>query len=172
MVHWPHNFILTGTKKTRQTYCDLTITQRVSRFVQCIQEEKSDAARECILDYLNNIMEDVSDFSWGAAKASHAISLTNMEADCLKWTDTDTLDRIRRAHAQRHVNSGQITNSRVSLLKKQKNSNSKNGVNCRYFQEGSCKFGTHHRTAGQYFRHVCESCDGPHVTHLCTPKSS
>ena len=99
-------------------------------------------------------MEDASVFSWEAAKASHAIALTNMEADRLKWTDTDKLDRIRRAHAERHVNFGQTSNSKASLLKKQKNNNSKNGVICRYFQEGSCKFATHHRTAGQYFRNV------------------
>ena len=104
-------------KSHRLTYNDLTITQWVSGFIQCIQEENSDAARECMLDYLGNLMED--DFSREAAKASHAIALTNMEADHLKWTDTDKLDRIRRADAQRPVNLGQITNSRVSLLKKQ-----------------------------------------------------
>ena len=86
----------------RPTYDDLTLTQWVSGFVCCIQEEKSDAAKECMLDYLGNLMEDASDFSWEAAKASDAIALTNMEADRLKWTDTDKLDRIRRAHAQRH----------------------------------------------------------------------
>ena len=86
----------------RPTYDDLTITQWVSGFVRCIQEEKLDAAKECMLDYLGNLMEDTSDFSWEAAKAFHAIALTNMEADRLKWTDTDKLDRIRRAHAQRH----------------------------------------------------------------------
>ena len=36
-----------------------------------------------MLDYLGNLMEDASDFSWEAAKASHAILLTNMEGDRL-----------------------------------------------------------------------------------------
>ena len=69
-----------------------------------------------MLDYLDNLMEDASDFS----KSFHAIALTNMEVDQLKWTDTDRLDRILRAHAQRHLNSGQVTNSRASLPKQQK----------------------------------------------------
>ena len=77
-VDCPQNFILTGSRKTRPTYGDLTVTQWVSGFVWCIQEEKSDAAKECMLDYLGNLMEDASDFSWEAAKASHAIALTNM----------------------------------------------------------------------------------------------
>ena len=172
MVDWPQNFILTGSKMSRPTYDDLTITQWVSGFVRCIQEEKSDAARECMLDYLGNLMEDASDFSWEAAKASHAIALTNMEADRLEWTDTDKLDRIRRAHAQRHVSSGQNLNVKAATWKKQKSSNIKSGLICRYFQEGTCKFNTHHKTAGQYIRHICEQCDGPHVTRLCTPKQS
>ena len=71
-------------------------------------------------------MENASDFSWETAKASHAIVFTNMDADRLKWNDTNKLDIICRAHAQRHVNWGQVTNSRVSLSKKQKNGNSKN----------------------------------------------
>ena len=68
-----------------------------------------------MLDYLGNLMEDASDFSWEAAKASHVIALTNMEADRLKWTDTEKLDRIRRAHAQRHVNVGKTSNSKALL---------------------------------------------------------
>ena len=40
MIGWPQNFILTGAHKTRPTYDDLTITQWVSGFVRCIQEEK------------------------------------------------------------------------------------------------------------------------------------
>ena len=38
--------------------------------MRCIQEEKSEAAKSSMLDYLGNLMEDATDFS---AKASHAI---------------------------------------------------------------------------------------------------
>ena len=41
MVDWPHNFILTGSRKNRPTYDDLTLTQWVAGFVRCIQEEKN-----------------------------------------------------------------------------------------------------------------------------------
>ena len=102
IVDWPQNFILTGNRKVRPTYDDLTMSQWVSGFVRCIQEEKSEAAKSSMLDYLGNLMEDASNFSWESAKASHAIVLTNMEADRLQWTETDKLDRIQRAHAQRH----------------------------------------------------------------------
>ena len=40
-VDWPQTFILTRNQKTRPTYDELSITQWVSGFVRCIQEEKS-----------------------------------------------------------------------------------------------------------------------------------
>ena len=70
--------------KTRPSYDDLTLTQLVSSFVRCIQEEKSGESRASMLDYLGNLMEDASEFLWESAKVSHAIVLTNMEADRLK----------------------------------------------------------------------------------------
>ena len=70
-MDWPQHFILTGTRKTRPTYDDLTITQWVSGFIRCIQEEKSKSTKASMLDYLGNLMEDASDFSWDSTKACH-----------------------------------------------------------------------------------------------------
>ena len=156
VVDWPQNFILTGSRKVRPSYDDLTMSQWVSSFVRCIQEEKSEAAKSSMLDYLGNLMKDASDFSWESAKVSHAIVLTNLEADCLQWTETDKLDRIRRAHAQRHSAPEPSNTSKSTYNKKVKNIGSKTGVICRYIQQGTCKFPSHHRTAGQLYRHVCE----------------
>ena len=170
-VDWPQNFILTGTHKTRPTYDDLSITQWVSGFVRCIQEEKSENTKASMLDYLGNIMEDASDFSWDSAKACHAILLTNMEADRISWNETEKIDRIRRAHAQRHVTATGTSATR-SFTKKSKNIQSKSGLNCKYFQEGTCRYPSHHRSAGQFYRHVCETCDGLHMTKNCSQKSN
>ena len=90
VVDWPQNFILTGSHKVRPSYDDLTMSQWVSGFIRCTQEEKSEAAKSSMLDYLGNLMEDASDFSWESVKASHAIVLTHMEADHLQWTDTES----------------------------------------------------------------------------------
>ena len=140
-VDWAH--------KTRPTYDDLTITQWVFRFVWCMHEEKSEQSRTCMLDYLGNIMEDA--FSWDSAKACHAVVLTNVEANRLNWTDTDKIDHIHCAHAQRHTSRAQ-TSASCSVVKKNKTPYSKNGVICRYFQEASCKYPSHHKTYGQFYR--------------------
>ena len=58
----------------------------------------------------------------------------------------------------------------VLLSKNKKNTGNKTGVNCRFFQEGNCKYPFHHKTAGTFFRHVCENCDGTHISKNCTKK--
>ena len=68
-VDWPQNFILMVSHKTRPTYDDLT--QWVSGFMRCIQEEKSEQSRSAMLDYLGNLMEDASHFLWDSAKPWH-----------------------------------------------------------------------------------------------------
>ena len=47
-------------------------------------------------------MEDALDFCWANAKAAHAVLLCEMERGAVCWTDTECIDRIRRAHAQKH----------------------------------------------------------------------
>ena len=82
-MDWPQNVILTGSQKTRPTYDGLNITQWVSRYVRCIPKEKSEANMMSMIDYLGNIMQVASDFSWESVKAAHAILLIHMEADRL-----------------------------------------------------------------------------------------
>ena len=59
-----------------------------------------------MLQYLGDIMEDASDFSWQSAKASHAVLLCEMERGKVTWLDTTRIDRMRRAYAQKHQNNG------------------------------------------------------------------
>ena len=56
-----------------------------------------------MVSYLGDLMEDATDFSWQGAKAAHAVLLCEMEQGSLQWEDLDCIDRIRRAHAQKHV---------------------------------------------------------------------
>ena len=93
-----------------------------------------------------------------------------MEGDRLNWGDTDNIDRIHRAHAQRHI-TPQNSATR-SFGKKSKSVGTKNGLICKYFQEGTCKFQSSHRSAGQFYRHVCEVCEGAHASKSCSQKQN
>ena len=62
------------------------------------------SVREHMLDYVINLLDDTTDFSWASAKASHAVLLCRMEqGEIVRWSNTDKIDRVRRAHAQRHM---------------------------------------------------------------------
>ena len=63
-----------------------------------------------MLDYCINLLEEVRDFSWSSAKASHAVLLCCMEhGEIGSWLDTDKIDRVSRAHAQRQLLSSNHT---------------------------------------------------------------
>ena len=103
-VKWPQEFVLSGSKKERIQYDQLSVVQWVAGFCRILREEKCPQTKEHMLDYLIALMEDANDFSWDAARASHAVLLCRMEQGEVKnYCDTDKLDRIRRANAQRHV---------------------------------------------------------------------
>ena len=57
-----------------------------------------------MVTYMGDLMED-TDFSWQSAKAAHAVMLCEMERGVLTWEDTERIDRIRGAHAQKHLSS-------------------------------------------------------------------
>ena len=51
-----------------------------------------------------DLMEDCTDFTWSGAKAAHAGLCCEFERGTITWNDTAKIDRIRRAHAPKHVN--------------------------------------------------------------------
>ena len=61
-----------------------------------------------MLDHLISLLDDSNDFSWPVAKTSHAVLLCHMEHDEI----SDTLDRIRRSHAQQHM----LTSNKIIKL--------------------------------------------------------
>ena len=54
-----------------------------------------------MLDYLIALLDDSNDFSWQAAKTSHAVLLCLMvQREVASLSDTEKIDRIRCANAQ------------------------------------------------------------------------
>ena len=70
-----------------------------------------------MLDYIISLFDDANDFSWDAAKASHAVLLCRMEqGEISDFTQVEKIDRVQRANAQRHTtpNSGSQSNKKFS----------------------------------------------------------
>ena len=78
-VKWPHEFILSGTNKERVTYNQLSPVQWMAGFCRTMRDQSDTKIREHMLDYVIQLLEDAQDFSWSAAKASHAVLLCRME---------------------------------------------------------------------------------------------
>ena len=61
-----------GSTKDIITYNQLNITQWMSGFCRILRDENCQKIRDHTLDYLIALLDDSNDFSWQAAKASHA----------------------------------------------------------------------------------------------------
>ena len=89
----------------------------------------------------------------GISQIAHALILCRMEeGNWVKLLNSDKLDRLRRAHAQKVVNgnpsNGQNNKSKGESL----------GVPCKYFQSGKCSHKVDHTSNGQLYCHICSHC--------------
>ena len=156
-----------GTARQRISYDQLTLTQWVQGFCCNILEEKSGSRKDLMISYLKDLMEDATDFSWQGAKAAHAVLLCEMERGSLQWEDTGRLDRIRRAHAQKHVSSGKSNWGRSD----------KKPWFCKSYQTNSCAHKKDHEVNGRLNRHICAFCltlgrQSNHSEKNCLTKNS
>ena len=93
-------------------------------FCHIMRDKKNSENQRGMLDYLIFLLDDAKDFSWEGAKASHALLICRMEQGKIKgYTQTNKIDQIRRANAQRHPTQtilNSIPLERNSMLKLQK----------------------------------------------------
>ena len=152
-VKWPHEFVLAGQNKDRISYNQLSPIQWMAGFCRTIREESCAHTKENMLEYVINLLEDAQDFSWSSAKACHAALLCRMEqGEISSWNDTEKIDRLRRAHAQRHV----ATSNGIS--RNSDKANSTKTTPCIYYNKSSCGQKQSHETKGVYYNHICASC--------------
>ena len=65
-------------------------------FCRTMRDESDPKNRACMLDYLIALLDDSNDFSWSAAKSSHAVLLCHMEqGEIANFSCTDQIDRVR-----------------------------------------------------------------------------
>ena len=153
-IKWPQEYVLAGARKERVQYDQLSMAQWVTGFCRIMKEEHDLQNRNSMLDYIIALFEDVQDFSWDSARASHAILLCRMEQGEVKnYTETDKLDRIRRANAQRHP-----APSSASSNSKKQNQKTNRSMPCTYYNQGSCSYSRTHDTKGVTYKHICSSC--------------
>ena len=145
-VKWPHEYVLAGSTKDRVSYNQLNITQFMVGFCRIMREESCQTTKDHMLDYIISLLDDSNDFSWQAAKASHAVLLCQMEqGEVTSWSQTDKIDRIRRANAQKHLPPSQTV---YNNQKFKKNVSGQKSMPCVFFNDNSCNYSKHHETKG------------------------
>ena len=160
-VKWPHEFVLAGSSKDRLNYNQLNITQWMARFCLIMREKK--------IYKLGVICLIISLLYWTIPMIFHGRQRKLVMQYCYEiasWAETEKIDRIRRANAQRHT-SGTLPNNGGQKLKKQGQKNAKS-MPCVYFNDNSCTFTKYHETKGVFYKHICSYCfaqDGKVSTH-------
>ena len=165
-VNWPHEAILGGATRQRMNYDQLSLTQWVQSFCRNVLDESDRGRRDIMISYLSDLMKDATDFSWQGAKAAYAVLLCEMERGSEHWEDSDHIDRIRRAHAQKHIQNKPNWG---------KNDTRKPWF-CKNFQTNNCSFQKDHETNGRLHKHICAFClaNGKQLNHSeknCTSKN-
>ena len=74
-IKWPQEYVLAGSKKESVQYDQLSMQQWVAGFCRIMKEENDLQNKNSMLDYPISLFEDVQDFSWDSARASHAVLL-------------------------------------------------------------------------------------------------
>ena len=149
--------MLTGSTKERVSYNQLTPIQWMAGFCRTIKEEKNIEMKEHMLDYVIALLEDANDFSWGAAKASHAVLLCRMEqGEISDFSDTPKIDRIRLADAQKHTTSNTSASQNASV--KKFTGKITRSMPCNYYNQDSCVHDKTHETKGTIYKHICSAC--------------
>ena len=174
-VKWPHEYVLSGLNKERVTYDQLNVTQWVAGFGWTMRDELDPIMKQHMLEYLIALMDDGNDFSWTSAKASHAVLLCRMEQGKIKdFSDTASIDRVRRANAQKHVPIGASANYSVANKRTAKVTRS---MPCTYYNQGTCMQQKTHETRGVLYKHICAACFAntgrtfPHAETECKNKN-
>ena len=60
------------------------------------------------------------------------------------WSQTDKIDRIQRANAQKHIPPSQATNGKKNAHQEK----TRKSIPCVYFSDNFCIFSKHHETKG------------------------
>ena len=83
------------------------------------------------------------------------VTLSLEQGEILDYSQTEKIDRVRRANAQRHMPTGSGKHQNTERKNGQKHSKI---MICTYFNQNTCNFTKTHETKGVLYRHICATC--------------
>ena len=115
-------------------------------FCRNVLDENDNGKCGKMISYMSDLMEDSTDFFWQGAKVVHTVLCCELELGTVLWDDTDHIDCIRWAHAQKHTRS--------STKPWPISDNSKKQGFCKYYQNRTCQYAKDHDVNGKMHRHL------------------
>ena len=104
------------------------------------------------LNIYQKLWKIVMTLDGGAGKGAHAVLLCKMEKGRLSWSETNKIDRIRRAYAHKVQNPGTGNQNSKRMGSKDQ------PTPCKFYQKSTCSHKTDHETNGHMYLHVCSFC--------------
>ena len=95
-------------------------------------------------EYLTELAQDASDFSYEAAKGAHSVLLPRMGDGVVEWGNLNEVKKIRTRYAE--------TNSAQSLPDKNR---SLKVVSCIEFNKSTCNRQSDHDWINMFLKHMC-----------------
>ena len=144
---WPHLHVYSGPSRKPAEYEKLTQSEFVQGYISIIQECKSMATKELMLQHLKELTEDVADVGFEAVRSLHSVILMEMEQGRLKWADQAMFQKLRTTHylhRKVHGNSRKKAQQEVPEAKKP----------CADWNGGQCL----NNSADHTSTHICSYC--------------
>ena len=161
-VEWPHFHVFRGTERKPAKFDELSLQEFMFGCLNIILDgvDESDFVQQrAMLALLRDICSDAMEFSWENARNCYAIILQQMEQGRLTWSDTESLQQLRRTYAHKSAPASSHAFSKSSnSVSPAKGTCTSGPLYCYKFQEGTCSFSADHSTTRGSVRHICAYC--------------
>ena len=150
-IDWPHMYVkrAAGGDRVGVPYKELTVEEFVFGFLAMLKSGKEKWEKDNMLDILQMLMQDATDFSWDNARNFYQMIGVEVEEGTRKWTDAAGIMDMRLIH------------SRTNRAEKKEGKDSKKN-------NGGKSVPQNLRCCALYQRRACEQArDHPPFTHAC-----
>ena len=127
-------------------------------FLRSIKKQNSPLARDNMIQYGADLMQNALDLGWGTAKGSYKVLLSSIESTDLTWEDLPQIQDLRHQYAQRSIVRASNNLNPTPTANSQLNVRPGRRLLCSRFQSGACTFESDHSADRVRYRHICAFC--------------
>ena len=103
-IDWLHFHVYRNPDQQPAKYEDLSIAEFVFGYLAIANNENNKQTKRTMMDHLEELMEDATQYPWENVRNYHSIVLHHIEMKSLKRQDNDSTQKLRRTYAMRpHV---------------------------------------------------------------------